>query len=105
MIQISTATAATTSVGLKSSAATADVLSISSRRVVPEKIIERFQSIPFASQQLEGLFAERMKVNVELGLLHIDEALYLSGFVSRPAHPITEDQTPGAAWVGEHIGR
>ena len=74
--------------------------------LVPERIVERFQSLPFESQQIGGLLAKRMKVNVEHGLLHIDEAAYLSGFVHRPKEPVTSDLPPGdAAWMGEHIGK
>lgn len=73
--------------------------------VVPEKVAERFQSLPFESQQIGGLLAERMKVNVEKELLSIDEAAYLSGFIQRPKKPISGDLPPGASWVGEHMGK
>jgi uncharacterized protein len=73
--------------------------------VIPEQVVERFQSLPFEFQQIDGLFAERMKVNVEHGLLHIDEAEYLSGFFQRPKEPVSGDLASGTAWVGEHIGK
>jgi len=78
---------------------------LASREVVPEKIVERFKPLPYESQQIGGLFAERMKVNVEFALVHIDETAYLSGFVNRPVHPVATDQPPGVGWAGEHIGK
>ena len=68
--------------------------------IVPERVPERFTSLPFESQELGGLFAERMRINVEGRLLHIDENACLAGFQQR--------DTAGnfdAAWVGEHAGK
>lgn len=74
--------------------------------VVAEKIRERYQALPFESQHLGGLLAERMQVNVERALLRIDETAYLAGFVNRPVKAVPEDHPAlGAAWVGEHVGK
>src|SRR6516164_2222235 len=37
-----------------------------------EQVPEAFHSLPFESQQLHGLLAERMRINVHGGLLRID---------------------------------
>ena len=56
--------------------------------------------MPFEAQALGGVLAERMRVNVEGRLLHIDAATFLSAFVHR-------DQAGefDGAWVGEHAGK
>lgn len=68
--------------------------------LVPEKISERFTSLPFADQQLGGLLAERMKINVDKRLLQVDEKTFLAGFLGRDSEGDT-----GGAWLGEHIGK
>jgi DUF1680 family protein len=68
--------------------------------LIAEQVAERYTPLPFEAQQLGGLFAERMQVNVEGRLLHIDEQAFLAPFVNR--------DTTGhfdAAWAGEHAGK
>lgn len=67
---------------------------------VPETITERFASLPFESQEIGGILAERMKISVEGRLLHIDEKTFLEGFVH---HHATDDFI--STWVGEHAGK
>src|SRR6516165_8379172 len=50
---------------------------------VAEQIPEAFVSLPFESQELRGLLAERMRVNVQGRLLRIDADACLSGFEHR----------------------
>jgi DUF1680 family protein len=68
--------------------------------VIREVVPERFTSLPFESQQLGGLFAERMKINVDGRLLQIDEKKFLSGFTGREG-----SSDPINAWLGEHAGK
>jgi DUF1680 family protein len=68
--------------------------------VVAERVRELFTSLPFESQELRGLFADRMQTNVEGRLLHIDESACLSGFVHRDSAGNFD-----GAWVGEHAGK
>ena len=68
--------------------------------VVAERVPERCTSLPFEAQELHGLFAERMRINVEGRLLHIDEQTFLSAFTHRNG---TGDFD--GAWVGEHAGK
>lgn len=51
--------------------------------VVPERVPERLTSLPFESQEIGGLIADRMRINLEGRLLHIDEHACPSGFVHR----------------------
>ncbi|TLY59545.1 MAG: hypothetical protein E6K52_11535, partial [Gammaproteobacteria bacterium] len=102
LIQVAAATA--TVAGIRAQADTPSVGTASRPRrpepVVPERVPERFTSLPFESQELGGLFAERMRINLEGRLLHIDEYACLSGFQHR--------DTAGdfdTAWVGEHAGK
>jgi len=75
------------------------------RPIVAEKVEERFRSIPFEYQQITGLFAERMNVNVQRALLNINEEDYLLPFTNRPKRPVSEKLASETAWVGEHIGK
>jgi len=68
--------------------------------LVAERVPERYISLPFEAQQLGGIFADRMRVNVEGRLLHIDEQVFLSPFAHRD-----RDGNFDAAWVGEHAGK
>ena len=68
--------------------------------VVAERVPEQFTPLPFESQELRGLFAQRMQTNVQGRLLHIDESACLSGFVHRDSAGEFD-----AAWVGEHAGK
>src|SRR4051794_6379577 len=64
--------------------------------VVPERVPDRFAPAPFEKQRIEGLLGERMRVNLEGRLLHVDEPRLLRGF----------QQPPGEqAWIGEHAGK
>jgi DUF1680 family protein len=67
---------------------------------VAERVPDRWTPIPFESQSLGGVLAERMRINVEGRLLHIDAATFLSAFVHRD-HAGEFD----GAWVGEHAGK
>src|ERR1700722_328650 len=64
--------------------------------VVAYKIKERFQSIPFESQQLHGLFADRIRTNLESRLLQINEVAFLKGYVL--------PRVPVESFEGEHAG-
>jgi DUF1680 family protein len=57
---------------------------------------DRFTPAPFERQHLDGMLAERLRVNLEGRLLHVDEARLLKGF----EHPPGEQD-----WIGEHIGK
>ena len=64
--------------------------------VVQDKVADRFVPAPYDAQRLSGYLAERMKINLEGRLLHIDEQAVLAGFQTRPGvHP----------WIGEHVGK
>jgi DUF1680 family protein len=63
---------------------------------VPDRVADKFTPAPFEKQRIEGMLGERMRVNLEGRLLHVDEARLLKGF----------EQPPGQqAWIGEHIGK
>jgi DUF1680 family protein len=63
---------------------------------VPDKVADKFVPTPYERQRIDGLLGERMKVNLEGRLLHVDEFRLLKGF----------EQPPGEqAWIGEHIGK
>ena len=67
---------------------------------VAEQVPEAFVSVPFDSQQLGGLLAERIRTNVQERLLRVDTEACLAGFVRR--------NTAGSfdsAWLGEHAGK
>lgn len=67
---------------------------------VPEQVPEVFASVPFESQELGGLLAERMRTNLQGRLLRVDTEACLAGFVRR--------NTAGSfdtAWLGEHAGK
>ena len=68
--------------------------------LVAEQVSERFASLAFEAQELGGLFAARMRTNVEGRLLQIDAKAFLSGFVHRDQAGEFE-----GAWVGEHAGK
>jgi Uncharacterized protein conserved in bacteria len=64
--------------------------------VVPDKVKDRFLPAAFEDQKLSGFLAERMRINLEGRLLHVDEEALLQGFEKRPgSHP----------WIGEHVGK
>ncbi len=66
------------------------------KAVVADKIKDRFTPVPYERQKIRGLLGERMRVNLEGRLLHVNEAALLAGFQRRPG-----DQ----AWIGEHAGK
>jgi DUF1680 family protein len=68
--------------------------------VIAERVPEQFTPLPFESQELDGLLADRMHSNVKGRLLHIDEQACLSGFVQRDGGANFD-----GAWVGEHAGK
>ncbi len=64
--------------------------------VVAPKVADQFVPAPYQSQRIEGILGDRMRINLEQRLLHIDESALLDGFQHRPGkHP----------WIGEHIGK
>jgi hypothetical protein len=63
---------------------------------VPDKVADRFVPAPYAGQRIEGLLGDRMRVNLEGRLLHLDETRVLKGFAQRPGE---QD------WIGEHAGK
>ena len=63
---------------------------------VADKVADRFTPAPYAGQRMEGLLGERMRVNLEGRLLHVDEKGILKGFQQRPGE---QD------WIGEHAGK
>lgn len=67
---------------------------------VPERISERFASLPFEAQQIGGLLGERMRANVAGRLLQVPEETYLKGFIGRETGADKD-----GAWLGEHIGK
>ncbi len=64
--------------------------------VVTNKVADEFIPAPFEQQQIGGLLAERMRVNLEGRLLHVDEQAILEGFQHRPGKQ---------EWIGEHAGK
>ncbi len=63
---------------------------------VPDKVPDLFTPAPFGAQEIGGLLAERMRVNLEDRLLHLDETGVIEGFQHRPGK---QD------WIGEHAGK
>jgi hypothetical protein len=64
--------------------------------VVPDKVADLFVPAGFESQKIDGLLGERMSVNLEGRLLHLDEKGVIEGFQHRPGQ---QD------WIGEHAGK
>ena len=64
--------------------------------VVADKIRDQFVPAPFDRQHIEGLLGERMRVNLEGRLLHVDEKALIDCFQHRPGPQ---------AWSGEHAGK
>src|ERR1035437_8123379 len=48
-----------------------------------DKVADRFTPAPYAGQRMEGLLGDRMRVNLEGRLLHVDEKGILKGFQRR----------------------
>jgi len=64
--------------------------------VVPDKVPDRFTSAAFNGQHIDGLLGDRMLVNLEGRLLHVDEKALIDCFEHRPG---PQD------WAGEHAGK
>jgi DUF1680 family protein len=64
--------------------------------VVPDKIPDRFVPAAFANQRIEGILGDRMRVNLEGRLLHVDERALIDCFAHRPGPQ---------EWAGEHAGK
>jgi len=63
---------------------------------VPGKVPDRFIPAAFADQHIEGILADRMRVNLEGRLLHVDEKALIDCFAHRPGPQ---------EWAGEHAGK
>jgi uncharacterized protein len=68
--------------------------------VVAERVAEALTPLPFESLEMHGPLAERLQVNAEGRLLHVDEHACLTGFTQRD----TAGSFDGA-WMGEHAGK
>lgn len=64
--------------------------------VVADKLHDQFVPAPFDRQRIDGLLGERMRVNLEGRLLHVDEKALIDCFQHRPGPQ---------AWSGEHAGK
>ena len=67
---------------------------------VAERVPEALTPVPFESQQLGGLLAERMRINLTGRLLAVDAERCLAGFRQRDSAGSFD-----TAWVGEHAGK
>ncbi len=63
---------------------------------VQDRIQDRFVPSPYETQRIEGMLGERLRVNLEGRLLHVDEPRLLRGFQNPPGE---QD------WIGEHAGK
>jgi hypothetical protein len=64
--------------------------------VVPDKVPDQFTPAAYNGQRIEGILGERMRVNLEGRLLHVDEKALIDCFEHRPG---PQD------WAGEHAGK
>lgn len=64
--------------------------------VLADKVADQFVPAPYRGQRIEGILGERMRVNLEGRLLHVDEKGILECFQQRPGKQ---------AWAGEHAGK
>jgi len=64
--------------------------------VVPDKVPDRFTSAALGRQHIAGILGDRMRVNLEGRLLHVDEKALIDCFEHRPG---PQD------WAGEHAGK
>lgn len=64
--------------------------------VVPDKVADQFAPASYGGQRIEGILGERMRVNLEGRLLHVDEKGILECFEHRPG---------AQEWAGEHAGK
>ena len=63
---------------------------------VKDRVPDRFVPAPYEAQRIEGLLGERLRVNLDGRLLHVDEPRLLRGFQEPPGEQ---------AWIGEHAGK
>lgn len=63
---------------------------------VADKIADHFVPAPYEAQRIEGILGDRMRVNLEGRLLHVNEAGILDCFRHRPGPQ---------EWAGEHAGK
>ena len=63
---------------------------------VPDKVADHFVPAPYDAQRIEGILGERMLVNLEGRLLHVDEKGIIECFQHRPGPQ---------EWSGEHAGK
>ena len=61
-----------------------------------DRIADQFTPAPYAAQHIEGILGDRMRVNLEGRLLHVNEAGILDCFRHRPGPQ---------EWAGEHAGK
>ncbi len=64
--------------------------------VVPPKVADQFTPSAFDQQHIEGLLGDRMRINLEGRLLHVDEKGLIDCFEHRPGPQ---------EWAGEHAGK
>jgi hypothetical protein len=64
--------------------------------VVADKIAGQFTPAAFERQHMDGILGDRMRVNLEGRLLHVDEKALLDCFQHRPGPQ---------EWAGEHAGK
>lgn len=64
--------------------------------VVEDKVKDRFIPAAYDRGHIRGLLGERMRVNLQGRLLHVDERGLLEGFQHRPGKQ---------PWIGEHAGK
>jgi hypothetical protein len=64
--------------------------------VVPDKVADQFVPAPFEGQWIGGILGDRMTVNLDGRLLHVDEQGILQCFQHRPGEQ---------RWSGEHAGK
>jgi DUF1680 family protein len=64
--------------------------------VVSDKVADHFVPAPYDDQRIGGILGDRMGVNLNGRLLHVDEQAILQCFQHRPGEQ---------AWSGEHAGK
>src|SRR5687768_15147391 len=67
------------------------------------KTKEHFENVTLVSQQLGGMLAERMNVNLQYGLLGVDRTALLAPFKNRPREPVTAEAV--VDYTGEYVGK
>jgi uncharacterized protein len=64
--------------------------------VVGDAVADVYHPAQFDRQKIGGLLGDRMRINLEGRLLHVDEKGLIEGFQSRPGKQ---------EWIGEHAGK